>query len=87
MNEFDYELKPTTRVISYLKDQQVYLVTNQEGTPDARTRVFAIRKDGTIPMRGAYLLGSIFAHCPYIVLEWEDLNCTYGELNPEYFQN
>lgn len=40
MNENEYELKPTTRVLFYLKNVQLYLLTNMEGEGNQRFPVF-----------------------------------------------
>jgi len=84
MNDYDFELKPTTRVLYYLMDREEYILTNQDGKPEERLLVFTVDKNGTVTMKG-YLLGSVFAHDPYLLFELKDIHSTYGELNPEYF--
>ena len=47
-------------------------------------RVFVSDINGKISMEG-YLFGSIVAHDPYLLEEIEELDCTFEELNSEYF--
>lgn len=85
MGSYDYELKRNTRVLFYLKDREEYLLTNEDGEISARLRLFSADKNGNITMKG-YLLGSILNHDPEIIEEMEQINCTYEELNPGYFE-
>lgn len=79
-------LNRNTRVLFYCKERHEYVMTNEEQTELELTRVFVTNKKWEIIMEG-YLLGSIFAHDPYILQELEEVGCTFEELNPEYFDN
>ena len=78
------QLRPDTRVLFYVKDRDQYLMTNERDKPLELLRVFAVDRHWMICMHG-YLLGSIFAHDPYIIPELEAMDCTFEELNPTYF--
>ena len=78
------EIKPDTRVLYRIKGRNNYLMTNEEGQEEELLRVFSADKHGVIEMEG-YLLGSIYAHDPYIIPELKKVDCLFSELNPKYF--
>ena len=59
-------------------------MTNDDGPERDLLRVFASTRDGKITMEGP-LLGSLFAHDPYIISDLEEVECTFEALNPSYF--
>ena len=75
-----------TKVLYHIKDTPEYLMTNDNGTEEELLRVFSADKNGKMYME-VYLLGSIYAHDPYIIPELEDVNCTFEELAPNYFDS
>lgn len=77
-------LNRNTRVLFYCKKRQEYVMTNEEQTELELTRVFVTNKNWEIIMEG-YLLGSIFAHDPYILEELEKIDCSFENLNPGFF--
>lgn len=85
-NNNQFLLKRSTYVLFYCKDRHEYLMTNEKKQELERTRVFATDEKWNIIMEG-YLLGSIFAHDPYILQELEEVGCTFEEMNPGYFNN
>ena len=77
-------IQKDTRVLFRYKSGQEYLMTNEAGNEPELLRVFTADTNGKILMEGL-LLGSIFAHDPYTIQELEEINCTFEELNPSYF--
>ena len=77
-------IQRNTRVIFRNKRRDEYLMTNDERPEQERLRVFAATMDGKITMEGP-LLGSLFAHDPYIIPDLEKVECTFEKLNPSYF--
>lgn len=73
-----------TRVLFRNKRNQEYLLTNDNGGARDLFHVFAATIDGKISAEG-FLLGSLFAHDPYIIPDLEEVECTFEELNPSYF--
>ena len=73
-----------TRVLFQNKRTEEYLMTNDSGTVRDLLRVFAATNDGKITMEGP-LLGSLFAHDPYIISDLVEIECTFEQLNPSYF--
>ena len=78
------EIKPDTVVLYHIKGTNNYLMTNEEGQEEELLGVFSADKHGVIEMEG-YLLGSIYAHDPYIIPDLEKVDCLFSELNPKYF--
>ena len=77
-------IQRNTRVIFRNKRDNEYLMTNDNGPVRDLLRVFAATKDGKITMEGP-LLGSLFAHDPYIIPDLEEVECTFEDLNPSFF--
>ncbi len=77
-------IQKDTRVLFRYKSRNQYLMTNETGNEGALLRVFAADINGKILMEGL-LLGSIFAHDPGCISQLEEMNCTFEELNPSYF--
>lgn len=73
-----------TRVLCYDRDSSAYYLTNDEGSDFEMLRVFAADKNGKIFMEGR-LMGSVIAHDAEILYSLEEVNCTFEELNPHYF--
>ena len=86
-NEKGYEehIKPSTKVLFRIKGRGKYLLTNEVKPSLSLTRVFETDLHGRISMEGL-LMGSIFAHDPYIIPELEKIDCTFEELNPQFFE-
>ena len=78
------KLHRNTRVLFHIKNSQKYLMTNDTSTDLGKLRVVSADKNGKIYMEG-YMLGSVFAHDPYILPELEKMDCTFEDLNPNYF--
>lgn len=75
-----------TRVLYHIKGTPEYLMTNDtENNSMELTKVFSAEINGKIHMQGL-LLGSIFAHDPYIIPNLEKMDCTFEELNPGFFE-
>lgn len=79
------KLLRNTRVLFHIKDTPEYVMTNDTLSSLELCRVFYADKNGKISLEGC-LLGSIFAHDPYIIPELEEMDCTFEELSPEYFR-
>lgn len=79
------KLLRNTRVLFHIKDTPEYVMTNDTLSSLELCRVFYADKNGKITLEG-YLLGSIFAHDPYIIPELEEMDCAFEELSPEYFR-
>ena len=77
-------IQRNTRAIFRNKRNDEYIMTNENGAERSLLRVFAATRDGKITMEGL-LLGSIFAHDPYIIPDLEEVECTFEMLNPSYF--
>lgn len=77
-------IQRNTRILYRNKRNQEYIMTNQNGSTQELLRIFAATIDGTITMEGP-LLGSLFAHDPYIIPDLEKVECTFEELNASYF--
>ena len=77
-------IQRNTRVIFRNKRYDEYLMTNDDRPERELLRVFAATTDGRITMEGP-LLGSLFAHDPYIIPDLEEVECTFEMLNPSYF--
>lgn len=78
------KLRRDTRVLYHIKNSSKYLMTNEVNEDPGRLRVIFADKNGKIDMEG-YMLGSIFAHMPDIIPDLEKMSCSFGELNPDYF--
>ncbi len=79
-------IRRETRVLYRNIRNQGYLLTNDAGSTKALLRIFSATIDGRIGMEGV-LLGSLFAHDPYIIPDLEEMDCTFEELNPSYFDH
>jgi len=73
-----------TRVLCHIKDSSEYFMTNDNGSDFEMLRVFAADKNGKMFMEGR-LMGSVIAHDAELLYFLEDVNCTFEELNPRYF--
>ena len=77
-------LHRNTRVLFRNKRNQTYVMTNDTGSEQDLLRVFFADIHGKITAEG-FLLGSLFAHDPYIIPDLEKLSCSFSALNPGYF--
>lgn len=77
-------LRRDTRVLYRIKGRGEFLMTNDTGEEPELLRIFRADENGRVSSEG-YLLGSLFAHDPYIIPELVKMNCTFGELCPRYW--
>ena len=82
---YEAYIKRSTKVLFRIKGRGKYLLTNEVKPSLSLTRVFETDLHGRISMEGL-LMGSIFAHDPYIIPELEKIDCTFEELNPQFFE-
>ncbi len=78
-------LRRNTRVLFRIRDSREYLMTNDiDSEVSDHLRVFRADENGCVSSEG-YLLGSLFAHDPYIIPDLVKMNCTFEELCPRYW--
>lgn len=75
-----------TKVLFRINDTDEYYMTNDDVESIELLRIFSANKNGKIFGEGC-LFGSVIAHDPYILEDIKDVNCTYEELNPRYFDS
>ena len=73
-----------TRVLFHIRDTDKYLMTNSDGDKLELLPVFEADREGKVSMEGL-LLGSIFAHDPYLIPKLETVDRPFGALSPAYF--
>ena len=78
------DIKPDTRVLYRIKGTNTYFMTNENGKEEELLRVFSADTQGTIETEG-YLLGSMYAHNPYIIPDLIKEDCEFFDLNPKFF--
>ena len=79
-------IQRNTRVLFRNRRNGEYLMTNDSKPVRDLLRIFSATADGVISMEGP-LLGSLFAHDPYIIPKLEEVECSFEELNPSYFSH
>lgn len=77
-------IRKDTQVIFRIGDSPRYFMTNEPGKVTEMTRVFCSTLEGEVEMNG-YLLGSIYAHDPYLIPSLKKIDKKFAELNPDYF--
>lgn len=86
MSDFKGErLQKSTHVLFRIGNTDEYIMTNDSCEEKELLRVFTANQNGKINCEGLSL-GSLFENRPDITLDLQDINCTFLELNHDFFE-